>query len=332
MSIPPRIELHLHLEGAAPPGFVRDLATRQRRDLSAIFDAEGNYRWHDFGSFLRVYDAAASVIRGPEDYARLLRVVLEHCGEQGAIHAELFVSPEFCGGADLPAWREHVAAFTETAAAMEAQGISSRGIVTPLRHLGPDRARASARCAAETAGEGGQGWITGLGLAGAETVGAPQDFAWSFDCAREAGLGLTCHAGEWRGPQSVRDALTLGVTRIGHGVRAIEDAALVRDLAERGVTLEVCPGSNIALGIYPDWPSHPIARLADAGCRVTVSTDDPPFFHTTLTREYDRLAEAFGWDDTAFAQMNRWAAEAAFVDPGTRARLLARLGDAGSFA
>lgn len=325
MTAYPKIELHLHLEGAAPPALIRDFAARKRADLSGVFDENGDYRWRDFPDFLRVYEAATSVISGPGDYGRLLAVVLENAAEHGAIYVELFVSPEFCGSGDLPAWRDHVAALSETAAAMAAHGIDSRAIVTPIRHFGPDRARRSAICAAETAG----GWITGFGLAGAETIGKPQDFAWSFDCAREAGLGLTCHAGEWAGPQSVRDALSLGVTRIGHGVRAVEDAALVRDLAENGVTLEICPGSNIALGVYPDWPAHPIARLADAGCRVTVSTDDPPFFATTLTREYDRLAAAFRWSEPEFRQMNRWAAEAAFCDPATRARLSDRLAQGG---
>lgn len=320
----PKIELHLHLEGAAPPGFIRGLAAERRVDPPAIFAEDGGYRWSGFRDFLRVYEAAAAVIRGPRDYARLLELVLADCAEQGAVYVELFVSPEFCGGGDLPAWRDHVAALTETAAAMAAQGIDSRAIVTPIRHFGPERARRSALCAAETAG----GWVAGLGLAGAETVGRPQDFAWSFDCAREAGLGLTCHAGEWAGPQSVRDALALGVTRIGHGVRAIEDAGLVRDLAERAITLEVCPGSNIALGLYPDVARHPIARLVDAGVRVTISRDDPPFFGTTLAQEYERLAEAFGWTEADFTRMNLWAAEAAFCDAATRTRLAGLLGPA----
>ncbi len=317
-----KIELHLHLEGAAPPAFIRGLAAEQRVDLPPIFDAQGRYSYTDFADFLRVYEDATRLIRSPADYGRLVATVLEQAGEQGAIYVELFVSPEFCGGADLVAWRDYLAAMTELAQAMAAHGVDSRAIVTPIRHFGPDRARNSAVCAAEAAG----GWVTGLGLGGAETVGVPQDFAWSFDCAKEAGLGLTCHAGEWAGPQSVRDALALGVTRIGHGVRAIEDADLVRDLADREITLEVCPGSNIALGLYPDWPSHPIARLADAGCRVTVSTDDPPFFHTSLTHEYQRLADSFGWAESEFAQMNRWAAQAAFCDDATRARLLSALG------
>ncbi|MFD1795485.1 adenosine deaminase [Paracoccus aurantiacus] len=318
-----KIELHLHLEGAAPPAFIRGLASEKGVDLEPIFDARGNYAYRDFNDFLRVYEAATSVITTPEDYARLLREVLQNCAEQGAIYAELFVSPEFCGGGDLSAWRDFLAAMTETARQMSAQGIDSRAIVTPIRHFGPERARKSAICAAETGSADGTGWVTALGMGGAEAVGKPQDFAWSFDCAREAGLGLTCHAGEWGGPQSIRDALSLGVSRIGHGVRAVEDDGLVRDLAESGVVLEVCPGSNIALGIYPDWRAHPIARLADAGVKVTVSTDDPPFFHTTLNHEYERLADAFGWGEPEFAELNRTAADAAFCDTATRERLRA---------
>jgi adenosine deaminase len=313
-----KIELHLHLEGAAPPAFIRGLAAEKHADLSGVFDEGGNYTYDGFDGFLRCYEAASSVLQTPRDYARLLAEVLERSSEQGVVYTELFVSPEFCGGGDLSAWRDYLAAMTEVADQARGEGIDSRAILTAIRHFGPDRARKTAICAAETAGD----WVTGFGMGGAEAVGRATDYAWSFDCAREVGLGLTCHAGEWRGPDSIRDALALGCTRIGHGVRAIEDPALVRDLAESGITLEVCPGSNVALGLYPAWPAHPIARLADAGVRVTVSTDDPPFFHTTMRHEYDRLADAFGWGDTEFAQINHWAADAAFCDQATRDRLL----------
>lgn len=312
-----KIELHLHLEGAAPAPFIRSLAAEKHLDLSRAFDADGHYAYRDFSEFLRVYEAATSVLQTPQDFARLLAEVLERSAEQGVVYTELFVSPEFCGGAELSAWRDYLAAMTEVAARMRVQGIDSRGIVTAIRHFGPDRARKSAICAAETAGE----WITGFGMGGAETTGRATDYAWSFDCAREAGLGLTCHAGEWGGPESIRDALALGVSRIGHGVRAIEDPALVRDLAARETVLEICPGSNIALGLWPDWAAHPIARLVDAGVKLTVSTDDPPFFHTTMRHEYARLADAFGWGEQEFMQMNRWAIDAAFCDEETRARL-----------
>ncbi|SMO33167.1 adenosine deaminase [Paracoccus laeviglucosivorans] len=315
-----KIELHLHLEGAAPPALIRGLAAEKHQDLHGMFDERGGYAYQGFKDFLKVYEAATAMIQGPRDYARLLEAVLAECAEHGAIYVELFISPEFCGGADLPAWRDHLGAMEEVAHAAAAQGLDSRAILTCIRHFGPERARKTAICAAETSG----GWVTGFGMGGAEDAGEASDFAWSFDCAREAGLGLTNHAGEWRGAESIRDSLTLGVTRIGHGIRAIEDAALVRELAERGVTLEVCPGSNVALGIT-DWRRHPIARLADAGVRVTVSTDDPPFFHTTLSHEYQMLAESFGWAESEFRQMNQWAAEAAFCDDTTRTRLIKEL-------
>ena len=321
----PKLELHLHLEGAAQPGFIRGLAQERRRALPPIFDAAGGYRWDGFDGFLRAYDAAAALVETPGDHARLVAHVLENATEHGAIYVELFVSPDRCGGGDLSAWRDYLGAMEEAATRLRAQGMDSRAIVSCSRQLGPARARKAAICAAETAGEAGTGWVAGFGMGGDEAVGAAGDFAWAFDCAREAGLGLTCHAGEWGGPDSVRAALALGVSRIGHGVRAIEDMDLVRDLAARGTLLEVCPGSNVALGLYPSLAAHPVARLLDAGCRVCISTDDPPFFDTDLTREYDRLSDAFGWDEAAFRQMNLWAAEGAFCDAATRARLIQRL-------
>jgi adenosine deaminase len=250
---------------------------------------------------------------------------LEDCAAHGVIYCESFLSPDFCGGSDVAAWKEYLHAMQEAAAQAEARdGIVMRGIVTCIRHFGPEKARASALCAAETAGD----WITGFGIAGDEAQGKPRDFAWSFDLAREAGLRLTAHAGEWGGPQSVRDALDdLRVERIGHGVRAIEDMALVERLAEDGVVLEVCPGSNVTLGLYPNWGKHPIQRLREQGVKVTVSTDDPPFFHTTMTREYEELEHAFGWGAADFAEISRTALDAAFCDTETKARLADRLKD-----
>ena len=321
----PKVELHLHLEGAAPPAFIRGLAAEKKIDISGVFDARGHYAWRDFWDFLKVYEAATSVLTTPADYARLTRAVLAECAAHGVVYVESFLSPDFCGGRDPGAWREYLAAMQEAAAEAERHdGITMRGIVTCIRHFGPDKARETAICAAETAGD----WITGLGLAGDETMGQPADFAWAFDCAREAGLRLTAHAGEWGGPESVRAVLDdLKVERVGHGVRAIEDPALVDRLAEDGVTLEVCPGSNVSLGVYERWRDHPIHRLREAGVPVTVSTDDPPFFHTTMTNEYERLHEAFDWDEGVMRDIARTSARAAFCDETTRAALLKKLED-----
>ena len=319
----PKVELHLHLEGAAPPAFIRGLAREKNIDIAGIFDADGNYAFTDFWQFLKVYEAATETLKTPEDYQRLTLAVLEESAASGVVYSETFLSPDFCGGRDLVAWREYLHAMQEAADQAERDmGITLRGIITCIRHFGPDKARETAKCAAETAGD----WIVGFGIAGDEKVCAPKDFAYAFDVAREAGLRLTAHAGEWGGPDSVRDALAaLKVERIGHGVRAIEDLALVDELAERGIVLEVCPGSNIALGLYKDWRAHPISELHRRGVKVTISTDDPPFFHTTMAKEYDRLNAAFDWDEGVFQDIARTSLDAAFCDADTRARILKRL-------
>jgi len=319
----PKIELHLHLEGAAPPTFIRGLAAEKGTDLSQIFTEDGSYAYRDFTHFLSVYEAATSVLTGPEEFARLTTAVLEESAAHGVVYTEAFLSPDFCGGGDLGAWREYLAAIQEAAAQGEAQnGITMRGIVTPIRHFGPERAKPVAQCAAETVGD----FITGFGIGGDEMAGKLKDFAWSFDMAREAGLQITAHAGEWGGAASVWDAVNdLKVERVGHGVQAIEDPALVDHLAETGVVLECCPGSNVVLGVFPTWESHPIEKLREKGVKVTVSTDDPPFFHTTMSHEYERLADTFGWDDEIFAHVTQTALEAAFCDAETRATVAKKL-------
>ncbi len=318
----PKIELHHHLEGAAPPRFVRQIAHEKNLDISGIFDAEGAYSYQDFLQFLDVYEQATKPLSTPEDYARLVSVVLEEAAEQGVIYIESFLSPDFCGGRDVAAWREYMVAMREAAEKAEALGITLRGIVTAIRHFGPEVARETAACAQDTAGD----FIVGFGLAGDENAHHPADFAYAFDMAREAGLRLTAHAGEWGGARSMRDAIEhLKVERIGHGVAAIDDPELMKLLAASGIVLEVCPGSNVALGVYPSISAHPIAKLRDAGVKVTVSTDDPPFFHTDMTHEYEMLAQAFGWTEVDFAALNRVALDAAFCDDATRARIAARL-------
>lgn len=319
----PKVELHTHLEGCAPPSFIRSMAQEKSIDLSGIFNADGSFAYRDFWHFLSVYEAATQVLQSPEDFKRLMLAVLEETAKSGVIYMETFVSPDFCGGSDLGAWREYLAAMKEASDEAEKElGITSRGIVTSIRHFGPEKAKASTLCAAETVGD----WIVGYGMAGDEKAGVPADFAYSFDMAREAGLHLTVHAGEWGGAASVRDALRdLRPARIGHGVQAIDDPALVDQIAEDGIVLEVCPGSNVVLGVYDSWAAHPIDRLRKAGVKVTVSTDDPPFFHTTMRHEYINLAKTFGWEHDTFCDVARTSAEAAFCDDDTKARILKTL-------
>jgi len=322
----PKIELHLHLEGGAPPAFIRGLAQEKSMDLSGIFREDGGYAYRDFDHFLQVYEAACTTLQTPDDFRRLTLAVLEESAAHGVIYSETFLSPDFCGGGDLEAWRDYLAAIENAADEAEAKfGITLRGIITCIRHFGPEKSRPVAVCAAETKDR----FIRGFGMAGAELIGRPRDFTWAFDCAREAGLHLTCHAGEWGGADMVADTIRdLAPARIGHGINAIHDPALVDQIAEAGIVLEVCPGSNVFLGASGGWADHPIRPLREAGVKVTVSTDDPPFFNTTMTREFDCLAETFGWEEEDFRALNTTALEAAFCDADTRARIAKRLEDA----
>ncbi|RYH02283.1 adenosine deaminase [Salipiger sp. IMCC34102] len=319
----PKVELHTHLEGMAPPDFIRTLAGEKRRDLSPIFNTDGGYKFKDFGHFLTVYDEACTVLTGPEEFYRLTRAVLAESAFHGVIYTETFLSPDFCGGGDVAAWKDYLAAIAQAAAdAQKEDGIVLKGIATAVRHHGQDACRKTAHCAAETAGD----FLTGFGLAGAELEGRPADFSYSFDMAREAGLRLTAHAGEWGDPGRIRETLdALKVERLGHGIRAIEDAALTQRLADENITLEVCPGSNVVLRAVESWESHPIVRLRDAGVPVTISTDDPPFFHTTMTAEYEGLDRTFGWTEDDFRATNVTAARAAFCDEATREAILKQL-------
>jgi len=163
-------------------------------------------------------------------------------------------------------------------------------------------------------------------MGGDERIGRPQDFARAFDIARDGGLSLTVHAGEFGGADSVCEALDhLGVTRIGHGVRAAEDADLVQRLADEGIVLEVCLASNVMLEVYPTFADHSFAVLRDAGCVLTLNTDDPPHFHTSLNREYEIAHEHFGCGREELITLTRNALEVTFTDGDTRNRLLEKL-------
>lgn len=319
----PKVELHTHLEGCAPPAFIKGLAAEKKIDISGIFTPDGGYAFRDFDHFLQVYEAACTTLQTPEDFRRLTMAVLEETAAHGVIYMETFVSPDFCGGGDLVAWKDYLAAMEDAAAEGEEKlGITLKGIVTGIRHFGPDACKPAARCAAETFGD----FIVGYGMAGGEMVGRPGDYSYSFDMAREAGMPLTCHAGEWGGAAMVAETLRdLKVARIGHGIGAISDPALIAEIAENEIVLEVCPGSNVVLKAVKGWDSHPIAKLRDAGVKVTVSTDDPPFFHTTMTAEYEMLHRTFGWDEDDFKAINETAIAAAFCDDETKARLSKKL-------
>ncbi|WP_315925268.1 adenosine deaminase [Mesorhizobium sp. SP-1A] len=319
--MPLKAELHCHIEGAAAPELVLRQARKYDAD-PAPFIRDGAFVWHNFTSFLAAYDFSADLFRSEDDYVLLADHYLTSLARDGAVYSEIFISPDHAKKAGLSP-KAYTDALGEGISRARAKtGIEGRMIVTGVRHFGVDAVEQAARFAARS----GNPLVAGFGLAGDERIGDYEDFVRAFEIAREAGLGITVHAGELTGWESVAAALDhLRPARIGHGVRAVENPDLVRRIADLGVVLECCPGSNVALGVFPDFASHPLPALRAAGCKVTLNSDDPPYFRTSLKREYEIAAEHFAMNEKALAALTRIAIEAAFVDRRTKSALLARL-------
>ncbi|RWM84374.1 MAG: adenosine deaminase [Mesorhizobium sp.] len=319
--MPLKAELHCHIEGAAAPELVIRQAQKYGKDASPYIQ-DGSFVWHDFTSFLAAYDFSSDLFRTEEDYARLADHYLTSLARDGAIYSEIFTSPDHAGKAGLSP-KAYTDALGEGMARAKAKtGIEGRMIVTGVRNAGVESIEQAARFAARC----GHPLVTGFGVAGDERIGDLEDYVRAFEIAREAGLGITVHAGELMGWESVEAALDhIRPARIGHGVRAIENPDLVRRIANEGVVLECCPSSNIALKVFDSFADHPFPALLAAGCKVTLNSDDPPYFRTSLKREYDIAAEHFSMNDKVLAAVTKTAIDAAFVDRKTKTMLLGRL-------
>ena len=322
MQTVPEAELHVHLEGTAPPELVTRIAARNGLSLpDRLLETDGRFRYTDFLDFLRTYDLAASVIRTGEDYRDITYEYLCSCARGGAIYVELTASPDHAaliGLSDEEHWDGIARGIDD---ARRDTGIEGRILVSAVRNFGVEQALRVARHAAERP----HPYIVGFSMAGDEAGYPAHDFVEVFTIAADAGLGCTIHAGEWAGAESVRAALELPVSRISHGVRAIEDPSLVSELAARAIVLECCPTSNVVLGVYPSYEEHPLPALRAAGVRVTLGSDDPPYFGATIAGEYNVCAERFGFDDDELREITRTAIDAAFCDEELRAALLTRV-------
>jgi len=322
----PKTDIHAHIEGTMSPALMRKLSARNGLEVDpSLFRQDGSYAWEDFRHFLDTYDAAARAVCTPRDYRD---VVYEHFSigaAHGMIYGEIFASPNHAtaSGMSYETMIEGLVCGLEDAE--RDHGVVGRIIVNTVRHHGLDKAIEAAQAAARHP----HARVTGFGMAGDEALGAHKDYLRAFEIAVDAGLQCTVHAGEVLGPQSVHDALeVLPVRRLGHGVQSIDDPELVARLAGEGIVLEICPGSNVAIGVYPDFASHPLRRLYDAGVAVTINSDDPPFFWTDIGLEYRQASEQMGFSDAELISMTRNAILAAFVDETTREQLLARLDQA----
>ena len=319
----PKAELHVHLEGTATPELVSHIAARNGMDLpERLLGTDGRFRYSDFLDFLRTYDLAASVIRTAQDYRDITYAYLCECAAGGAIYVELTASPDHAalvGLSDEEHWDGIARGIDD---ARRDTGIEGRILVSAVRNFGVEQALRVARHAAERP----HPYVVGFSMAGDEAGFPAGDFAEVFQIVSEAGLGCTIHAGEWAGPESVRAALELPVVRISHGVRAIEDPSLVDELAARGIVLECCPTSNVVLGVYPSYADHPLPQLRAAGVKVTLGSDDPPYFGATIDGEYEVCASRFGFGEGDLRDITRTAIEAAFCEDDLKLALGSRLG------
>jgi adenosine deaminase len=317
----PLAELHVHLEGTAPPALIRRLAERNGIPVpEGVFDGPDRYKWVDFLDFLRTYDRAATVVKTAEDYRDVTYEYLVSCAREGAIYVELLVSPDHAQSVGLSPKEQQEGVARGIDDARADTGIEARMLLVAVRNFGVEAAVEIARNAKDR-----HPYVVGFNLAGDEAGYPPAQFAEAYAIAVSEGLGCTVHAGEHAGAESVREALTLPITRMSHGVRAIEDENLVKTIADRGIVLEACPTSNIATRVFDSYEEHPLRRLYEAGVKLTLGSDDPPYFGASIGGEYAVAQERFGMGEGELERITRTAIEASFADDALKRALLKRM-------
>ena len=318
----PKAEIHVHLEATITPELCRKFASRNKVDLPEdIFGSKYAYEWLDFYDFIKKYDLVTSVIHTPEDYRELTYAYLKECASFNVLYVEAMISSTHAKlkGMTYDSFLEGV--YDASKQAENDFGIVSRFIMNGIRHLGAD----SVQGTAEEVLNKPHPCLVGFGLAGDELHFPPSLFTKTFDMLKNSNFPITVHAGEWDGPENIRNALNLlHPTRLGHGVRSIEDSDLVQEIIDRNIILETCPTSNIATKIYEDYKSHPVKTLFDQGVKVTVNSDDPPFFNATIQGEY-KVMEDLGLNEKELISLTHNAIKYSFCDEENKNKLLSKL-------
>ncbi|ATW49992.1 adenosine deaminase [Streptomyces xantholiticus] len=329
ISLLPKAHLHLHFTGSMRPTTLLELADKHGVHLpEALTGAEPpKLRATDergWFRFQRLYDMARSCLRDAEDIQRLVREAAEEDIRDGSGWLEIQVDPTSYAprlGGLIPAL-EIILDAVDTAS--RETGLGMRVLIAANRMKHPLDARTLARLAVRYADRG----IVGFGLSNDERRGMARDFDRAFAIAREGGLLAAPHGGELTGPASVRDCLDdLRASRIGHGVRAAEDPRLLRKLAEKGITCEVCPASNVALGVYEKPEDVPLRTLYEAGVPMALGADDPLLFGSRLAAQYELARRHHGFTDAELADLARQSVRGSAAPEGTKAKLLAGIDD-----
>jgi len=317
----PKVELHVHLEGSVQPQTLLDLAHSHNVALPAD-DVEGLRQWYtfrDFDHFIEIYMMISACLQTAEDIEQIAREFLVGQARQHILYSEVTFTPYnqlFNNGLDM---REQMDAVNRARRWAETELDVRMGIITDIpRQIPAEEGLAIADLAAEYYGNG----LIALGFGGPEQGNPPEKFQASFDRVRAAGVPCILHAGETEGPASIWSAIQVADSRrIGHGVRAVEDPALMGYLQRMQIPLEVCLSSNICLKVFPSLAEHSLPRLMERGLYVTINSDDPPMFNTTLTNEYLIGQAAFGWSLETIERLVLNAVEATLLPEREREQM-----------
>ncbi|AGH97725.1 adenosine deaminase [Micavibrio aeruginosavorus] len=323
----PKAELHVHVEGTVRPDIARQLAKKNGVTLpDDIFTPDGQgYQWSGFIDLVtRVYQAMAQCVRTRDDFKTITEDYLDRCAKEGAVYVEIIAC---CGQTHLSgiSYKDMIDGIADGIDAARAKhGIEARINMTFERH----RPGVEAQNDADMILSYKHPYIVGLDIAGGEMAGDIPQFLNDYNrVVQNFGrpLGIRLHAAENVGPQNGWDALALNPTRLGHGVRIIEDDTLVNEIVQRGIALEVCPTSNILAGVYPDFAAHPLKKLMDRGVRISLNSDDPGLFGNSIGEEYRVAHDEFGLTRDQLVQVTRDAINDSYADAALKTKLLARV-------
>jgi aminodeoxyfutalosine deaminase len=327
----PKAELHLHLEGTIEPATLVELSQRTDAEPLTLEAAEALYQYTDFSGFLLAFKAVTRRLRGADEYELAAYRMIEQLAAQGVVHAEVYISVGVVyfwrkdeDAAD-PMLFENIFAGLERARLRGERdfGVTLYWVYDAVRHFSVEEARRVFRLAAHLHHEYPS--IIGIGLGGDERVAASEPFRAMYAEAVANGLRLTNHAGETTGPEAIWEALSVGSERLGHALSAIRDPELIEELRKRQIPLELNPSSNVRTGVCPSFSAHPLRQYFDAGLMVTLNSDDPAFFGSSVENEY-RLAHTIqGFDRQELRQLAANSFRASFLPEAAKQRWLTQI-------
>jgi aminodeoxyfutalosine deaminase len=313
----PKAELHLHLEGAVEPATLVELR-RNHGEQTTLAETESLYRYSDFPSFLMAFKEVSAHLRGPDDYELITYRLMQQLKEENVLHAEVYGAVGVC----LYRKQDFAAIFEgmERGRARGARdfGVSLLWIFDATRHFGVEEAQKVFELAVHYK----KRHVVGIGIGGDEQKAPPELFRSTYAYAQDHGMRLTAHAGETASPESIWGALNLHAERIGHGLSAAHDPDLIEELAYRQIPVEICVTSNLRTGVCKTAAEHPAKNYFDQGVMITLNTDDPALFGTSLAREYQFAQETFGFTDEHLRELARNSFEASFLPAEKKLELL----------